>query len=142
MLRYFAKILEAMGAPAPPSTQHFSIGMFASRGMPVPRKYWRNIQRVMDALEVLHEYLGGPAINVNSGWRSLAHNNSVGGKKRSKHLTGMAADIKVVGYRPKAVADAIERLMSMGAIAQGGLGRYPRFTHIDVRGRRARWGSN
>ena len=141
ILRYLRKAL-SLRASSPPSTLHFSASEFASRGEPVPRKYWRDLQRLMDQLEVLREYLGGPSVKVTSGWRSKTHNDAVGSNDRSQHRKARAADIKAVGYSPKEVADAIERLIAMGAMQQGGLGRYPRFTHYDVRRRRSRWGRN
>ena len=49
---------------------------------------------------------------------------------------GLAADIAVKGVSPKEVADYIQN--KPGFV--GGLGRYQRFTHVDVRGKQARWG--
>jgi len=70
-------------------------------------------------------------ITVVSGFRCTDHNREVGGKPGSYHLTGKAADIRVLGVKPGEVADACEDA--------GGLGRYSNFTHCDLRGYRARW---
>lgn len=65
-----------------------------------------------------------------------------GGASASYHTKGMAADLDVQGASPKEVADVIENMMKNGEIPDGGLGRYESFTHIDIRSRPARWGSN
>lgn len=127
----------------PPRTKHFSAAEFACRdGTPVPPKYYKSTQRLMEQLEVLREGLGGVAIHVNSGYRSPRYNKRVGGKRFSKHKLGQAADIMVAGRSPEVVANTIEFLIGKGRMKQGGLGRYGNFTHYDIRQRRARWGSN
>jgi len=40
---------------------------------------------------------------------------------------------------PDEVATLIERLMAEEVLNSGGVGRYNTFTHIDLRGRNARW---
>ena len=88
-------------------------------------------------LEEVRTHFGVP-IKVTSGRRCARHNARVGGATGSQHLLGTAADIQVFGKSPKAVADYVESLDEF----VGGLGRYKSFTHIDVRGRNARWGNN
>ena len=88
-------------------------------------------------LERLREYLGrygGGPIHINSGFRCFDHNTAVGGVRNSQHLYGKAADITVVGVSPFRVQDAADLIFS-----DGGMGRYNTFTHVDVRGHRARW---
>lgn len=46
-------------------------------------------------------------------------------------MKGTATDIVVKGMTPDEVADACEKF--------DGLGRYDTFTHIDSRGKKARW---
>jgi len=93
-------------------------------------------------LQRVREELGGKPIHVTSGVRCIGWNKHVGGASDSCHLRGMAADLDVEGASPEEVADAVERLMENGRIPDGGLGRYPTFTHVDTRYRSARWGSN
>lgn len=74
-------------------------------------------------------------ITINSGYRTHARNTAVKGAKNSQHLYGMAADIVVSGVSPLQVAEYAEKLMPN----TGGIGRYPTFTHIDVRKEKSRW---
>lgn len=78
--------------------------------------------------------LGAKGLKINCGFRCPSHNKAVGGVPDSQHVLGLAADIVAPGLDP----------IVMAAIAQsrnpkGGVGTYETFTHVDVRGRRARW---
>lgn len=77
-------------------------------------------------------------VMINSGCRCIQYNRIVGGKQRSQHVLGNAADIKVKGVEPKSVADYLESKYT----DKFGIGRYKTFTHLDVRAVKARWGSN
>lgn len=76
----------------------------------------------------------GASVTITSAYRTPAHNKKVGGTQFSQHLYGKACDIKVSGVSPAKVATYAETLL-----ASGGVGRYDTFTHIDVRGTKARW---
>jgi len=119
-------------------TEHFRWTEFASRDRPVPLDLRLSVERVCNELEILRAELDAP-ITVISGWRSQEHNDSVGGKSKSQHLVGTAADIRVSGVTPAKVHETIERLITQGVMLEGGLGLYDSFCHYDVRGRRARW---
>ena len=62
-----------------------------------------NLKRLCGWLEMLRDEWnrrygeGDDPIVINSGYRSEAVNKAVGGVKRSNHLTGCAADIRVAG---------------------------------------------
>jgi len=62
-----------------------------------------NLKRLCGWLEMLRDEWnrrygeGNDPIFINSGYRSEAVNKAVGGAKGSNHLTGCAADIRVVG---------------------------------------------
>ena len=45
--------------------------------------------------------IAGVPFNINSGWRCKAHNEKVGGKKTSSHLTGWAVDIEATSSRQR-----------------------------------------
>jgi len=53
-------------------------------------------------------------------------------------MLGMASDLSC-SLSPNYVADAIEGLIRLGLIQNGGLGRYGTFTHYDIRATAARW---
>lgn len=74
----------------------------------------------------------GRSITINSAYRCPDHNAAVGGEKNSQHMKGTATDITVKGMSPDEVADSAEKRFD-------GLGRYDTFTHVDSRGKKARW---
>lgn len=86
-------------------------------------------------LEKIREKLGGAPIIINSGFRTWAHNKSVGGAPSSYHLYGIAADIQVPGYLPITVARAASSVLG----DSGGVGLYSSFVHVDCRVNRYRF---
>lgn len=86
---------------------------------------------LIELLQHIRWRIGRPVI-VTSGFRCAAHNQQVGGASASRHLTGLAADLQCNTLSPKEVADVAKRC---GA---GGIGVYPRHTHVDV-GEEGRW---
>lgn len=121
-------------------TENFSFDEFACRsGAKFSSEAIENILVLAQQLEVIREAAGGVSIKVNSGYRSPAHNKKIGGAKNSQHTKGKAADIVISGMKPSETADLIERLIDEGKILEGGVGRYARFTHYDIRGVKARW---
>ena len=92
--------------------------------------------RAMDMLQRLRSRLGRPMI-VNSGYRSPAHNTAVGGAPNSKHLKGIAFDVRMDNHDPHHyIAQAID-------LGFKGIGTYPRqgFVHVDARRSTGRWGA-
>lgn len=87
---------------------------------------------LVERLQALRDILGKP-ININSAYRTLAHNKKVGGQELSPHLAGQAADIVCPGYPPSEVAKAAE------TVGFRGIGLYDTFVHVDVNPRCARW---
>lgn len=85
-------------------------------------------QDLVDLLQRLRDEVGRPVV-VNSGVRCARHNARVGGAKASRHLTGEAADVRVSGMTPRAVARIADRLLGR----RGGVKAYASFTHIDIR---------
>jgi uncharacterized protein YcbK (DUF882 family) len=75
---------------------------------------------------------------LSSGFRCKTHNQRVGGRPRSFHLRGMAADILCAGYgEVSELAEAARRIPAVGAI-----GSYPAkgYVHLDLRRRAANGG--
>ena len=131
-------------------TDHFMIGEFAQRAwsggpaLPYPADWVADrLLPLCEALEVIREELGGRPIKILSGYRSAAFNAALeGAARKSQHIEGRAADIRVAGVPADKVHDTVLRLSREGKIPQvRGLGRYPSFTHVDVRVARhlARW---
>ncbi len=89
----------------------------------------------MDKLQTLRDKLGAPMI-VNSAYRSPEHNRNVGGAKGSKHMEGIAFDVRMDNHNPDTYISAA---LSVGF---NGIGTYPKqnFVHVDARPTRANWG--
>lgn len=116
---------------------HFTWGEFTKNLSRVPQN-----ERVVDGIERLAYYLegvrsqfGNPSITINSAYRPKAINQAVHGSSNSQHLYGAAADIVVSGIRPHEVYKRLEKWHG----SKGGLGDSSAFTHVDLRGYRARW---
>ena len=107
-------------------------------GTPVPTELMPNVYELAQNLQVLRDHINIP-IHINSGYRTEAHNEAVGGSKNSRHLLAEAADITTRDLSPKQLYSIIEKLIQAGEIKQGGLKAYKGFTHYDVRGTKARW---
>lgn len=92
---------------------------------------------LVKALEKVRAHFGRK-VTITSGTRCEEHNKAVGGRQRvngkggSMHLYGKAADFVVAGVPPVTVQEVLRGF-------DGGLGSYKSFTHIDVRGYKARW---
>jgi uncharacterized protein YcbK (DUF882 family) len=89
---------------------------------------------LLTVLEDVRVHFGAP-VSVSSGHRCPSHNKAVGGGKDSQHLRGRAADINVEGVAPYKVFAYLDALYP----DQYGMGSYTDFTHIDTRGKKARW---
>lgn len=130
--------LEAASADEPqeePKTEHFKRREFdCHNGVKVPVQYYGNLQRLMNELEKIRAIWGKP-ITIRSGYRTLEYNRALGNTTdHSQHLTANAADIVVKGVAASAVYKKLNEMYP-----NDGVGRYTDFTHIDLRGRRARW---
>lgn len=88
--------------------------------------------KLVERLQKLRDKVGKP-ITIVSGYRSEDYNRKCGGAPKSQHLLGKAVDIHISGMSPKRVAKLAEE------IGFDGIGIYSTFTHMDVRGYKARW---
>lgn len=121
-------------------TEHFNLDEFSCHdGTPVPAELIPTVKALAEKLEIIRKEIGKP-LKILSGYRSPTWNKKVGGAKASTHMQGKAADLTADGIQPKDLADTIERLIKEGKLPPSGLGRYPGFTHYDIRGKNARWG--
>lgn len=71
-------------------------------------------------LEPLRFYIGCRPIIINSGFRSIAVNKSVGGVERSLHLDGLAVDIsnKSFSDSPFSFENFVDTYRQTGAIVE------------------------
>lgn len=92
-----------------------------------------NIDPVLIAkLECLRAANGNKPIFVTSGYRCPVHNKNVGGAVNSQHMKGKAVDI----YVKENMAELIK--LADRIFAQGGMGVYKNFIHLDTSKKR-RW---
>lgn len=120
-----------------PGSQHFTWDELTKGLSRVPEStaVVRRLIRLAKHLDEVRGFLGDRAITITSGYRPPAVNRAVGGVSNSQHVYGAAADIVVGGIPPHEV---FRRLDSWHG-STGGLGDSSGFTHIDLRGYRARW---
>lgn len=120
-------------------TSNFSLGEFECKcGCDMPENVLENVKELALSLQTLRDKIKKP-IKVNSSYRCQEHNTKVGGVKTSQHIKGKAADLQVDGVDPSEVADYVEDLMKTEKFKLGGIGIYNTFTHVDIRGSKARW---
>ena len=129
---YDVKVYSLASEGAKQITPHFKVREFAcSDGSDVVFVS----TSLVDILEAIRVHFGRP-VTITSGYRTVSYNASLNNSsKKSQHCNGLAADIKVAGVSPAAVADYAEQLLG----SHGGVGRYSTFTHIDVRADKSRW---
>lgn len=84
---------------------------------------------LLDKLQKLRDYLKAP-ININSGYRTTSHNNSVGGSYNSAHLIGCAADISSPAFSANQIAIELQNLF--GKEVAIGLHTKENYVHVDV----------
>lgn len=131
---------------------HFTLAEFACRdGTSVPARLRPRTRRLCQlVLEKVRAKLGGRRATVSSGYRSPAYNRGLKKAARfSQHMEGTAADLTVERVSAKDVHDTALQMYRDGEIPElMGLGRYPTFTHFDVRAtppgdtRLRRWGGS
>lgn len=113
-------------------TEHFKVKEFACKdGSPIV--FVDDWLAVM--LEIARKKIEKP-ITITSGYRTLSHNEKIGGAKYSYHTRGMAADIRADGITPKELAEVLNKIApnSCGIIV------YNNWVHFDTRNERYRKG--
>jgi uncharacterized protein YcbK (DUF882 family) len=107
----------------------------------MPPEIETNIESTATNLELIRELVGEP-VHIISGYRCPEHNKQIGGARSSEHLTGRAADLKIIGWNGQRLRGFFEGLIALEELPEGGLGSYdkhPEILHYDWRGTRARW---
>ncbi len=95
---------------------------------------------LVSVLQIVRDHFGR-IVHINCGYRCRKHNAEVrGASKTSRHMEGLAADIKVKDVHPVVVARYIETVAGYA----GHIGCYTYddkgsgFVHVDVRGKNSR----
>lgn len=117
-------------------SDHFSWDEFACRGesccggaMAVDRELVRCLEDLRARLNKVSER-GEVRIAVSSGFRCCRHNEAIGGVPGSLHTLGLAADVVPIGAT---IAELVMEAVCVPGFAQGGIGVYERWVHLDVR---------
>ena len=114
-------------------TKNFIYGEFWCRGIEPPEKYFENIVKLAQNLQLIRDHFKKPVI-ITSGYRTPEHNKAVGGAKNSQHLYGKAADIKIIGVKPQDIMEAAQEITNFKGY---GLSKY--FIHLDLRNKYSFW---
>jgi uncharacterized protein YcbK (DUF882 family) len=122
--------------------------MTCKDGTPYPEEWALRLAVLFTMLDEIREAYGA-ALAVVSGYRTATYNKKVGGAKESRHQNGEAADIRPAGKHSPGDVDRLhEIIIAMVAKRKlkqiGGVGRYTRWVHVDIRARKpngniARW---
>lgn len=125
-------------------TDNFSVEEFTCKDGALYPLVWIPTRLVWlcTAMETIRSVYNKP-VRVLSGYRTTEYNTKIGGAKFSQHVQGRAADIDIDSVSAEELHQTILDLYHEGRIKIGGLGKYPTFTHIDVRqtntGQLAHW---
>lgn len=92
-------------------------------------------ETALDMLQNARELFNKPFV-INSAYRSITHNASIGGSINSRHKNGSAFDISIVGLTSEEVVKLYTALKEAGFT---GFGFYNSFIHVDT-GRARSWG--
>lgn len=107
-----------------------------SRLMAPPAELWPNIIPTVEIAQEARDYFGEP-LHVNSGYRNVTYNRSVGSTSR-RHVGFYALDVFL---DTRSTLELYEWLDHHPRSGEMGIGLYPTFVHMDTMGVRARWGS-
>ncbi|MHB0929316.1 MAG: D-Ala-D-Ala carboxypeptidase family metallohydrolase [Candidatus Nanopelagicales bacterium] len=91
--------------------------------------------RHMALLDRMREELGFPII-IKSGQRCEAHNETVGGVKRSQHVLSFATDIRPGDHSRTKLKKMYKKAKELGFT---GIGLGNTFLHVDLRDTPAEW---
>jgi lysozyme len=100
-----------------------------------PKRLWPHLLAVAKVADQAREILGKP-VRIVSAYRSPAYNRAIKGASLSTHQQAQALDLQT-----KNTAGLYLILMELrrAGVFSGGLGLYPTFVHVDVRGYPATW---
>ena len=99
----------------------------------------KDLDLLMQQLEVLRAALGGHEIHIKSGFRTPSYNSTIGGLPTSEHLKAKAVHLSMDDCTPLEISSQILKLIESGEMLQGGLGLHDDYVHYDIRGSEVRW---
>lgn len=137
------------GAEGLAITPNFRVGewtcpaMYGLPAAPYPDEWIEpRLRPLCEQLEVLRAALGGYRVILRRGggyrtaeWNQRHIEAGHNAAPNSWHIEGLAADIVVEGNLAGRVQVVALKLYQAGKLKIGGLGRYPDFTHVDIRPR-------
>ena len=110
---------------------HFKVKEFACKDGARPRVVDLNLIWLLEGMRIHYD----KPVFINSGYRTVSYNKTIGGASNSMHTYGIAADIQVSGVDPADVYAYLNKAFPNSL----GLGKYNSFTHVDIRDGKARW---
>lgn len=125
-----------MNRPSP----HLSWAELACKdGTPYPLEWRATRARDLGIVFERIRAIYGRPIAVLSAYRTPAHNRKVGGAPHSQHVQGRALDLRPpkgvsVAAFQRAVRKLADDMVREGHDLIGGIGYYPTFVHVDIRG--------
>ena len=99
------------------------------------REIEANIIKVAKYMDKVRTIFEDRPIHITSWYRPLHINKRIGGNSNSQHLYGLAVDFKSNYFSPAYMYQKLENWHGNN----GGLAKYYKFVHLDLRGYRARW---
>jgi len=88
-----------------------------------------NLTTVVETiLQPLRDLVGSPLV-ISSGFRPLELNTRIGGSKTSAHVTGRAADFRVIGMEPFPVCEV---LRDEGILYDQNIHEFGKWTHVGI----------
>jgi len=119
------------------AAEYFTLADIHSRGTPPPPELVPNAKKLLREMNRLQRelYKINPSyrLKFTSTYRSPAHNTSIGGASKSKHMEAMAADFAVENCPANDVQNLIVKMVREGRLQNCGLGRGKSFTHYNYR---------
>ncbi|MEM1443513.1 MAG: D-Ala-D-Ala carboxypeptidase family metallohydrolase [Verrucomicrobiota bacterium] len=103
-----------------------------------PRHMWPRLIPTLKIADEIRHRLGTPLDLINSAYRSPEYNLACSGAKHSYHMQNRALDL-MFREGSKAASEVAMKLREENFF-RGGIGVYPTFIHVDVRGFDATWG--
>lgn len=126
-------------------SEHFVVEEFdCKNGARVPRRDYNGLEYLCKQfLEPLRRRFG--PVTINSGYRTVAYNRSVGGASKSFHVytihdgNDQAADIRCARGTPTQWRNFLAGIRARKRSGRGGLGLYRTFVHVDIRDYKSDW---